>query len=92
MAILKASRSCIWRYSLISSPSKARAQWILSCQFHGSGHLAAVKPFLLADIGEGIFYIKAFQISIPSLHVVRYQRGTDHPMVRPTRSSGGAIR
>lgn len=60
--------------------------------FRASKRLAIIRPFLLSDIGEG-GAADVFLILISDLLIVnRYQGGTDHSMVRGTRSSCRAIR
>jgi hypothetical protein len=60
--------------------------------FHGSRRLLVVKPYLLADIGEG----KNFIWSPPNPHeanvIARYHRMSSHTMVREARRARRTIR
>ena len=53
--------------------------------FHTTSRLSIVRPFLLSDIGEGRWTLSDWYPSLAQSN--RYQGGTNHTMVRPTRST-----
>ena len=57
--------------------------------FHASSRALVVKPFLLADIGEGKFFCQ--RESYRSNKLTRHSRVRNHTMVRRTGSSSGGM-
>jgi hypothetical protein len=69
--------------------------WGASAAFHSSPGLRVVKPYLLADIGEGMtILIREIKASerLTGFSLSRNNGMPNHTVVRPTRSSGRTVR
>lgn len=81
-------RACWTSLSSRTAPTVPRIP--LKRAFHASRRLDIVKPFLLADIGEG--KNKQPELMVFTYRNLRYPRMPDHPVVRPARCPSRAIR